>query len=86
MTIELTSEADQAIVRVADTGIGIPAQHLPHIFERFYRADASRAGAGGTGLGLAIVQRIIEVHGGTIEVESVEGRGSSFTVRLPRAG
>lgn len=84
VTIELTSEADQAIVRVADTGIGVPAEHLPHIFERFYRADASRGGVGGTGLGLAIVKRIVEVHGGTIEVESVEGSGSRFTVRLPR--
>jgi heavy metal sensor kinase len=84
VTIDLTTEGDQAIVRVTDTGIGIPAAHVPHIFERFYRADASRGGAGGTGLGLAIVKRIVEVHGGTIDVESVEGGGSRFTVRLRR--
>ena len=83
VTIDLASDADEAVIRVTDTGKGISAEHVPHIFERFYRADSSR-GAGGTGLGLAIVKRVVEVHGGTIDVESVEGRGARFTVRLPR--
>ena len=85
VAIDLVADADEAVVRVTDTGRGIPATHLPHVFERFYRADSSRGGAGGTGLGLAIVKRIVEVHGGTIDVQSVEGHGSSFTVRLARA-
>ena len=83
VTIDLASDADEAVIRVTDTGKGISAEHVPHIFERFYRADSSR-GAGGTGLGLAIVKRVVEVHRGTIDVESVEGRGARFTVRLPR--
>ena len=81
MSIELTSDANEAVIRVTDTGAGIPAASLPHIFERFYRGDSARGGVGG----LAIVKRIVEVHGGTISVESAEGSGSCFTVRLPRA-
>jgi signal transduction histidine kinase len=69
---------------VDDTGEGIEEQHLPYIFERFYRADASRSRAtGGTGLGLAIVKQVVEAHGGQVEAESVHGRGSSFTFTLP---
>jgi signal transduction histidine kinase len=67
---------------VTDTGIGIPAEHLPHIFERFYRVDAVRS-AGGTGLGLAIARQLVEQHGGTITAVSSPGRGSTFTLRLP---
>ena len=84
VAVDLTSGVNEAVIRVTDTGSGIPAAHLPHIFDRFYRIESSRGGAEGTGLGLAIVKRIVEVHGGTIEVDSVEGRGSRFTVRLPR--
>ena len=73
----------QAVLRVADSGIGIDAEHLPRIFDRFYRIDASRAGIEGTGLGLAIIKRIVEVHGGAVDVESRMGMGSTFTVRLP---
>ncbi len=73
-----------AIVSVEDTGPGIGAEHLPHLFERFYRADASRNRAtGGAGLGLAICQSIAESHGGTISVESELTKGSRFTLRIP---
>ena len=71
---------------VADTGIGIAPAELPHVFERFYRTDASRSRhTGGAGLGLAIVRAQVEAMGGTIEVESVVDEGSKFTVRLPLA-
>lgn len=84
--IEMTLHADEAwlSVRVADTGIGIPAEELPRIFERFYRVDKARSRAlGGTGLGLSIVKRIVEAHGGQVEVESELGRGSTFQLTLP---
>jgi heavy metal sensor kinase len=75
-----------AEVRVADTGPGITAEHLPRLFDRFYRADASRAHqGGGAGLGLAICRWIIEAHGGQIAVQSELGRGTTFTVHLPLA-
>jgi signal transduction histidine kinase len=71
---------------VADTGEGIPAEHLPLVFERFHRVDPSRARAtGGAGLGLAIVRRLVEAHGGTVAVESEPGRGATFTFTLPLA-
>jgi heavy metal sensor kinase len=79
------SEDGSAVVTVSDTGVGISAEDLPHIFERFYRADKSRARAAGqSGLGLAIVEAIVEAHGGKIEVQSEVGKGTAFTVRLPR--
>jgi len=67
---------------VADTGEGIPPADLPHIFERFYRADKSRS-AGRSGLGLAISKAIVEAHGGTLAVSSQPGAGATFTLRLP---
>jgi two-component system phosphate regulon sensor histidine kinase PhoR len=71
-------------VQVADTGQGIAAQHLPHIFERFYKADRSRA-SDGVGLGLALVKHLVQAHGGKVWAESVEGRGSTFSFTLPGA-
>jgi two-component system heavy metal sensor histidine kinase CusS len=85
VAIELSTDGGRAILRVSDTGVGIDQQHLPHVFERFYRVDASRAGTEGTGLGLAIVKRIAEIHGGTVSVDSQPGSGSTFTVMLPLA-
>jgi two-component system, OmpR family, sensor histidine kinase CiaH len=78
------SHGNEAILTVTDTGSGIAAEHLPHLFERFYRTDAARsAEEGGTGLGLALAQWIVESHHGHIEVASTPGCGSTFTVRLP---
>jgi two-component system phosphate regulon sensor histidine kinase PhoR len=66
---------------VRDTGIGIAKEHLPRLFERFYRSDKARSRArGGSGLGLAIVKHIAEAHAGVVEVKSVEGKGSEFTL------
>jgi two-component system phosphate regulon sensor histidine kinase PhoR len=71
-------------VSVSDTGVGISQEHLPHIFERFYKVDRSRH-AGGTGLGLAIVKQLVEAHGGEVWVKSQEGIGSTFAFTLPVA-
>jgi two-component system phosphate regulon sensor histidine kinase PhoR len=80
-----TEGADLVRIEVADSGIGIPAESLPRIFERFYVVDKSRSRKlGGTGLGLAIVKHIVQSHGGTIDVESTPGGGTRFVVRLPR--
>lgn len=76
-------EAGAAICEVADAGIGISDADLPHIFERFYRADKARDRSGGAGLGLAIARWIAECHGARIEVESVIGCGSTFRVIIP---
>ena len=67
---------------VTDNGRGIEAEYIPHVFERFYKADASRSD-GGTGIGLAIVKHIAQAHGGDVSVESASGRGSTFTVTFP---
>jgi two-component system phosphate regulon sensor histidine kinase PhoR len=77
-------QGGRVLLEVADTGIGIAAEHLPRIFERFYVVDKSRSrGGGGTGLGLSIVKHIVQQHGGTIEVRSDLGTGTTFTVSLP---
>ena len=76
----------KAVIEVSDTGIGIPAAALPHIFERFFRVDEARSrDAGGAGLGLAIIKSICAAHGGQVHVESTEGKGSRFKVELPLA-
>ena len=79
------TEGEDAILSVADTGQGIPASALPHLFERFFRVETSRAAENsGSGLGLAITKEIIEAHGGKVEVESELNVGTRFTIRLPK--
>jgi signal transduction histidine kinase len=80
--ISAQSQNNMITFTVSDTGHGIPAENLPRLFERFYRADPSRS-SGQTGLGLAISKAIVEAHGGTIEVSSNPNAGTTFTVRLP---
>ena len=84
-----TGAGDEPPVRivVVDTGVGIPPEHLPHVFTRFYRVDKSRSRrAGGAGIGLTIARRLTEAHGGTLTAESEPGHGSRFTITLPSAG
>jgi len=84
VTIRLAADMDSAVLEVEDTGVGIPEEHLPRIFERFYVVDKSRSRSlGGTGLGLSIVKHIVLMHKGEINVESEPGRGTKFSVRLP---
>jgi two-component system sensor histidine kinase SenX3 len=86
--VEVTggSEGSEIVIRVSDTGIGIPEGKLPRIFERFYRVDKARSKeTGGTGLGLSIVKHVAENHGGKVTVESALGEGSTFAVYLPRS-
>jgi len=80
------SDGPEIVVCISDTGIGIPEGKIPRIFERFYRVDKARSKAtGGTGLGLSIVRHVAQNHGGRVTVESTPGKGSTFTVFLPRA-
>ncbi|MCM1991496.1 HAMP domain-containing protein [Oceanirhabdus seepicola] len=86
INISAFSEQNEIIIRVSDTGMGISAKDIPHIFDRFYRVDESRSKQdekGGTGLGLSIAKWIVDTHKGTISVESSLGEGSTFTVKLP---
>ena len=83
VTLQAEQRDGKVSVAVTDSGKGIPAADLPHVFERFYMVDKSRKAGTGYGLGLAITREIIEAHGGTIQVQSVEGLGSKFTVTLP---
>ena len=85
-TVSITTQDNIVRVAVRDEGIGIPAHDLPHLFERFYRAsNVSADNISGVGIGLYVVQEIVRLHGGTVTVESQEGRGSTFTICLPHA-
>ena len=85
VTVRLAEVESFCLLQVTDTGLGIAPEHLPHVFDRFYRADQARSRVtGGTGLGLAIAAAVAHTHGGTIEVTSEVNAGSTFTVRLPR--
>ena len=87
VTFRTDIEPGGAVFSVNDTGAGIAAEHLPHIFDRFYRTDDSRnRRTGGAGLGLAICKAIADAHGARLEVSSVEGGGSTFALRIPGAG
>ncbi len=87
ITASLARRDGQAVASVSDTGIGIPAEHLPFIFDRFYRVDKARtASDGGTGLGLSIALSVAKMHGGGIEVESEPDKGTTFRVVLPLTG
>jgi signal transduction histidine kinase len=82
--VDIHGENGQAVLRVSDTGIGIPSRDRDRVFERFYRVDRARSReTGGTGLGLSIVKHVAENHLGTVSVDSQLGEGSTFTVRLP---
>ncbi len=84
--VSASLQGNEVIVAVSDTGIGIPAEHIPHLFTRFYRVDKSRSrqAGGGSGIGLAIAKHLVEAHGGRIWAQSEgDGRGSTFTVALP---
>jgi two-component system phosphate regulon sensor histidine kinase PhoR len=84
--IEAERQDDTVKIRVRDRGCGIAREHLPRLFERFYRVDKARSRSlGGTGLGLAIVKHIVQAHGGTVTVSSEPGAGSVFTISLPAA-
>lgn len=85
LSVELSEEASEIVLKVSDTGIGIPPEHHARIFERFYRVDKSHSKeVGGTGLGLSIVKHAAKIHNAKIQVESVPSRGTSITVRFPR--
>ena len=84
---DTSAGGDRVVVRVADEGPGLAPEDAARVFERFYRADASRSRvAGGTGLGLSIVRALVAAHGGDVSLDTAPGRGAAFTVRLPRSG
>ena len=86
VSVALTSSSGQAVLEVADTGIGVPAHEQQRVFDRFFRSSlAQRHAIPGSGLGLSIAHKIVEDHGGTLEVSSEAGKGSTFRVSLPAA-
>ena len=81
MSIRLTQREGSTVCTVSDTGIGIPEEHQPHVFERFYRVDKSHSRqTGGTGLGLAIVKHVAQVHHAAIHLQSAENKGTTFEI------
>src|SRR5207247_5266059 len=85
IVVRLRDAGERVVLEVADTGIGIGAEDLPHLFERFYRAREARSRSHeGTGIGLSLVQELVKLHGGTIDVTSRPGEGTTFSVALPR--
>ena len=85
VTMTAAATGTSTAVGVADTGSGVPADHLPHVFDRFYRADPSRSSpAGNAGLGLAIVKSVAELHGGAVELTGGDGCGTRVTMTFPR--
>jgi len=84
VTVSLRKKKDQLLLEVSDTGIGIPKAELPHIFNKFYRVRRGETVKEGTGLGLSIVKELVELHKGTIRIESQEGEGTTVAVALPR--
>ena len=87
ISLRLHDLGDRAEVTITDNGVGIPAEDIPHLFERFYRVEKARSSdKGGTGLGLAIAREFAAAHGGDIRVSSIVGKGTTFTVTLPKQG
>ena len=86
VTLAASGDATRTVVEVVDTGCGIPATDLPHVFDRFYRVDQARQSGEGAhvGLGLSLVKSIVELHGGTVHISSELGRGTKVTLRFPR--
>jgi signal transduction histidine kinase len=86
INLRAAAEGGDAVVSVADTGVGVPAEHVGRLFDRFYRVDKARSrAAGSAGLGLSIAREIVDAHGGTIEIESAPGHGTTVTMRLQLA-
>ena len=84
IAVSLHREGRDAVLEIADTGVGIPQEDLPHVFDRFYRVDKARSReTGGTGLGLSIVKQIVRLHAGSVTVQSEPGKGTTFIVQLP---
>jgi signal transduction histidine kinase len=84
ITVRVRHDRERAVLEVSDTGVGIPPEQLPHVFERFHRVTGARARTHeGSGIGLALVQELVRLHGGDADVESTEGEGSTFTLRVP---
>jgi signal transduction histidine kinase len=85
INVNIMDHTGEAVVSISDTGIGIPENEVDTIFERFYRTEKSRnRQTGGAGIGLTIVKSILEAHGGTVEVMSKEGLGSTFLIKIPK--